>query len=131
MGILQFAKIGDKRGDYERRVAKLKEYKHPQDDAIAEMLKSNSMFNSAKQGRKMNSNIGGDDNNHFVPIKDQIARNNPKSNYLPVHMQNLNGRIALSNANYNSLKANNFKERPFLDPISSLNTRKDFHFTTL
>ena len=27
---------------------------------------------------------------------------------------------------YNSLKMNNFKERGFLDPVSTFNTRKEF-----
>lgn len=51
----------------------------------------------------------------------------PKSNYLPIHMQHQNGRLAITHSGtYNQLRANNFKERPMLDPISTMNTRKDF-----
>jgi len=104
--------------------------KHPQDDAIAEMLKGDGFNENGSMRNK--SKIDPNLNNYpSVTIKKQFARNNPKSNYLPVHMQNLNGRIAMNNNTYNSLKANNFKDRPFLDPISTLNTRKDFHFTAL
>ena len=126
VGILQFARIGDKRGDYEKRVAKLKEFKHPQDDALAEIFKTNNNFNFGR--RKHNQ---ANSQSHEVGFKQQFSRHNPKSNYLPVHMQNMNGRIALSSNTYNSLKANNFKERPFLDPVSTLNSRKDFHINAM
>lgn len=41
-------------------------------------------------------------------------------------MQNLNGRLALNQANTYSLKANNYKHRGFIDPVSSLNPKKNF-----
>ena len=38
-------------------------------------------------------------------------------------MQHHNGRMSLNQKTYNSLRLNNEKERGFLDPISTLNTR--------
>ena len=64
--------------------------------------------------------------NRGVGINKQFTRNSEKSNYLPVHMQHHNGRMALNQKTYNSLRLNNEKERGFLDPISTLNTRKEF-----
>ena len=42
-------------------------------------------------------------------------------------MQHSAARISLgAGCTYNALKANNFRERPFLDPSTTFNTRKDF-----
>ena len=65
--------------------------------------------------------------NRGITYNKQFARINPKTSNFPVHMQQLNNRLTLGNyTNSNALKANNYGERPFLDPVSSLNTRKDF-----
>ena len=64
--------------------------------------------------------------NRGIPLNKQYARYNDKSNHLPVHMQQHYGRLGLNDLNYRSLKSNSYKDRPFLDPISTLNTRKDF-----
>jgi hypothetical protein len=48
------------------------------------------------------------------------------TNFLPIHMQNMNGRLGMSEKTSASIKSNNFRERGFLDPISSFNNRKDF-----
>ena len=50
------------------------------------------------------------------------------SNYLPVHMQHITGRMGVEKNTFKALKENNFKDRPFANPISYLNTRKDFNF---
>lgn len=41
VGILQFGKIGDKRGDYEKRMAKMKEFKNLRDDELHALLQNN------------------------------------------------------------------------------------------
>jgi hypothetical protein len=133
-GILQFSDVGEKRGDEERRALKLKEFKKPVHDPIALMLRDNQENNLFKSGSGSNLNKSSKYVNpdvKTVSMKKQYARVNAKSSHLPVHMQNINGRIALCNNTFQSLQANNFKERPFIDPVSTLNTRKDFRFNNL
>jgi hypothetical protein len=48
-GILQFGKIGHKRGDDEKRMAKLVEYKVPQDDQLIELLEGDKKKEKEKQ----------------------------------------------------------------------------------
>jgi hypothetical protein len=69
-----------------------------------------------------------------ITMSKQYARVNTKEKFqyegLPCHMQANNGKFASKHHTDNSLKANNYKERPFLDPISSFNTRKDFRINS-
>lgn len=64
--------------------------------------------------------------NRGITLDKQYTRYHQKSDHLPVHMQQQYGRLALNDLSYKGLKSNNFKERGFLDPVSTLNTRKDF-----
>lgn len=41
-------------------------------------------------------------------------------------MQHLNSRLNANERTFQALKANSYKDRGYLDPISTLNTRKDF-----
>ena len=64
--------------------------------------------------------------NRGIPLTKQYGRTKSTSNYLPVHMQNHNGRLAMNQSTFNTLKANNYRDRGFLDPASTFNMRKDF-----
>lgn len=48
-GILQFQNIGSKRGDEERRMAKLKEFKNPQDNFLDDLLGKNLELEDKKR----------------------------------------------------------------------------------
>lgn len=129
VGILQFSKVGDNRGDLEKRLAKLKEYKVTnRDDAIFELLRDTDRKRELRRRRPEKAVL---ENDKSVALAKQYSRVNAKSSHLPVHMQNNNARVALNQGVYQSLKANNFRERPFLDPISTLNSRKDFSAAAL
>ena len=54
----------------------------------------------------------------------QIGRSDIQD--LPCHLQHQAGRIAMSTLVSESLKANGARATSFLDPKSTLNTRKDF-----
>ena len=143
-GILQFARIGHQRGDDEKRMAKLKEFQRPQDNWRTDMeaLGINTDYNSDKGAKQKKSKTPGfkpvkfmsgvdflNTSLHFtrgIGIKRQLPRAASNSNYLPVHMQHLNSRLNVNQSNFKALKENNFKERGFLDPMSTFNTRKDF-----
>jgi aminoglycoside/choline kinase family phosphotransferase len=48
-GILQFSTIGDNRGDLEKRMAKLKEYRSNADDLLLELLKDTEPEQTSKK----------------------------------------------------------------------------------
>ena len=155
VGILQFARIGNNRGDDEKRLRKLQEFQK-QKDIVSDILKDD--FKGGKSTSKSQGNLtskkgekppprdskkavdfqgnpimtGVDYRNsslHYnrgIGLSQQYGRMAEKSNYLPVHLQNHHGRLAMTQKTYTSLVSNNEKERGFLDPVSTLNTRKEF-----
>ena len=64
--------------------------------------------------------------NKGVHWQNQFSRYTEKSDYLPLHMQHHSGRLAQNVCTYNSLQQNKLKDKDFMDPISTLNTRKEF-----
>jgi len=64
--------------------------------------------------------------NKGIHWQKQFSRYAEPSSYLPLHMQHHGGRLAQNVKTYNSLKQNKLKEQDYLDPISTLNTRKEF-----
>lgn len=58
----------------------------------------------------------------------QLERDIEKSKKLSCHMQQHGGRLSLGEVGtYNTLRANKFANSNFLDPKTTLNSRKDFH----
>lgn len=114
-------------------MAKLKEYKRPQDDELLALLQDNSVDNAfSNENKRVMKHIDFRLTSlHYdsgIPMNKMAARINVKdqSFVLPDHMQNNSNRFALRHLTYQSLKANNFEKRPFLDPTSTLNGKKDF-----
>ncbi|CDW80070.1 UNKNOWN [Stylonychia lemnae] len=61
------------------------------------------------------------------PILDkQFPRINPKTSELPVHMQNIHGRLSINNQLGRTIVEINAKSNQFMDPRSTFNTKKDF-----
>ena len=135
------------RGDDERRMDKLKEFASPEDNMLSDMrslgLMNESGSGSNGKAKKGEGNkkkymsqqkvmTGVDYRNtslHYnrgIEIDRQYQRSAAISNYLPCHMQHITNRMGVEQKCFKALKENNFKERGFLDPISTLNTRKDF-----
>jgi hypothetical protein len=46
-------------------------------------------------------------------------------------MQNINGRLGITQTTYKTLSENGAKNSKFLDPISTFNTRRDFRVDPL
>ena len=99
-GILQFAHIGKKRGDDEKREAKLKEYTKEDHNMMQELYKDDHDGQGIGKNKGENWMRGIDYRNtslHYnrgVTYNKQFARINPKTSNYPVHMQQLNNRLA-------------------------------------
>ena len=63
--------------------------------------------------------------NRGISMQDEKGRTREESNWLPVHMQHNNGRLAMNVHKYDS--SINRRDIGFIDPVSTFNTRKDFH----
>lgn len=102
VGILQFGTIGLNRGDDAKR-----------EEKILNKTETNYTKSTIAEPRG-------------ITIEKQKTRSTSQSSFLPVHMQHCNGRLALGQRTYQTIKANNFQERGYLDPKTTLNSRKDF-----
>ena len=129
-GILQFGTMGEKRGDEERRNRKLMEFALPVDDKLADILKDEQKEKKEAESVKLMTGIDYRNTSlHYdrgITLDKQFARQEQKSSNFPVHMQRQAGRLACNELTYKTLMLNNYPNRPFIDQVSSFNTRKDF-----